>query len=164
MKSYPVSSFKWTIWFRGKNSDFTTATHLIFIIFVFFSHCFPFLTAPLPSTLHPLCYSIRPPPPQTKTLVCASDTEQWEHLLHKGSVPSTSCGLHHLACHFLPGEEVHQQCCFSAERKERHRGHSQTHPGEHTVPCVGFFFLYSVIPRSSLSFRCFCSTPSLAVE
>lgn len=75
-----------------------------------------------------LCCSIRPPPPPTKTPVCASDAEQWEHFLHQGSVPGTSCGLHHLAGYLLPGEEVCQQC---AERQERNWGHSQTHPGEH---------------------------------
>lgn len=72
---------------------------------------------------------IRPPPPQTKALVCASNTEQREYLLHQGPVPGTPCGLHQLAGHILPGEEVCQQCCCGAERQKWHRGHSQAYPG-----------------------------------
>lgn len=76
---------------------------------------------PLIFMLH---FAFRASPSQTKTFVCTSDTEQREHFLHEGPVPGSQSGLHHLAGHFLPGEEVRQQCCCGAERQERHRGHS----------------------------------------
>lgn len=132
----PNLMFEWSTFDSAWNTlNKFTARHrkLTFNLFVFLSCSFLFLLFSFHFHL-PNCsshWSIRPTPPQTKTPLCASDTEQWEHLLHQGPVPGTPCGLHHLAGHLLPGEEVCQQCCRGAERQERHWGHSQTYPGEH---------------------------------
>lgn len=108
--------------FRAYNQELT---HKIFVFPCGSSR--PFLTLSLSLSSVSLT---RPPTPQTETPVCASDKKQWEHFLHQGPVPGTSCGLHQLAGHLLPGEEVCQQCCCGAEHQERYWGHSQTHPGE----------------------------------